>query len=87
MQTIDERIRRIESDLKQSVPGTQLVRVLHSSDGVEWCLAIGNLWERRREFRGPSIDAVLTAAEQALADAKYYVPPAKKRAKSKGGAS
>lgn len=65
--TISDRIIGLEEELGLTVPGTQLCRVLSkNSPLVEWCLALGRMWEPKRFFYGLTIEECLNAAENAI---------------------
>jgi hypothetical protein len=68
MKTIDERISRLEKKtgyVKGRVPGTQISRVL-TVWGIEWCLSIGLMQDRKRFFSGKTIEECLKKAEKEL---------------------
>lgn len=65
---IDDRIVRLERMASEaygsSIPGTRLTRVLHPVTGIEWSLLIGPMQQAGMEWRGPTVEHVLSCAEK-----------------------
>ena len=67
--TIDQRVERLEKATGYTegrVPGTMITRINTEHDGVQWCLGLGLMQERKRFFVKDTIEACLKSAETEL---------------------
>lgn len=64
MKTIDERINDLENLFwSPIIAGTTISRVLTQNDGLQWCLALGAMYEPKKFFDGVTIEDCIDAAE------------------------
>lgn len=61
--SIDERILRIEQQLKLTVPGTSISRQLAPERGMQWVIGFGQIHMPKEFFTGKTIEEALTCAE------------------------
>lgn len=62
--TIADRLIAIEKKMPfYSLPGTQLMRVLHPMAGMDWSLGVGGLGQPLTFFVGKTVEEVLEKTE------------------------